>query len=165
MKLLEEQLWDYIDGLCTAEEAHAIQLRLLNEPETAQLYQQILSLSKGLQTLEPDQPSLSFSRNVMAQIAMEPAPITLRTHINKTIVYLVGAILVLLPLACLIYAFQTGTAGTDNINLPSLPTIPSDRLLSSTALKIFVLTDIVLGLLYIDSLLRKKIKDTKKAAF
>lgn len=155
----EEQLWNYIDGFCTSSEKAEIEARLAIDVEFHRLYVQLTEVNKQLSThLEIDEPSMSFTRNVMEQIQGEIAPVKLKTKVDNRIIYAIGGFFSLTLLAALIYAFATATSNF-TFKMPSI-SLEADiqSLLTLTALKIFLFVDAVLLLIYFDSYLRRKSK-------
>lgn len=155
----EEQLWNYIDGFCTNLEKAEIEARLKADEAFQQLYRQLLEVNKQLAIhLEIDEPSMSFTRNVMEQVQQEIAPVKLKTKVDKRIIYAIGGFFSLTLLAVLIYAFATITP---NFTL-AMPNIKLETEMQSlftfTTLKIFLFVDAVLLLIYFDSYLRKGLK-------
>jgi len=155
----EEQLWNYIDGFCTNTEKAEIEAKLATDTAFRQLYIQLLEVNKQLAThLEIDEPSMSFTRNIMEQVQHEIAPMKLKTKVDKRIIYVIGGFFSLTLLAVLVYAFATATPNF-TFEMPSI-NLETDiqPLLTLTALKIFLFVDAVLLLIYFDSYLRRKSK-------
>jgi hypothetical protein len=110
--------------------------------------------------LEEDEPSMSFTRNVMDQVKHELKPVALKTKVDNRIIYAIGGFFVTALLGILGYAFATADfkLKLHAINLNS----GIDRYINTPVLGIFVLLNAVLLLIYLDSYFRKDLKKTGK---
>ena len=156
MKSIEEKLWDYIDGTCTADEQKAISLLIETDKAYKDKYNELLQLNNEFVNMELDEPSMPFTYNVMEAIRAEQAQTPLKATINTYITKGIAAFFVLL-IAGLLIAFLTtmdwsaGTETADSLKLPEL-----SSLLNSKVLTIFLFFDTVIGLLFLDTYLRKR---------
>lgn len=156
MNTIEEQLWNYIDNSCTPKEREAIEAKLAVDAAYQQLYQELLLVNSHLDKLELDEPSMSFTRNVMEQVKLEPKPVVLKTKVDQRIIAFIGGFFVLSILAILVVAVANSKISF-NVNWPKFDwAADTSKLLNPTFLKAFLLFDVVLALIYADSLLRKK---------
>lgn len=161
MDTLETQLWDYIDGVLAPQDAENLYQRILMEPKTGKLYQELMALSLQLQGIKADEPSMSFSRNVMDKIGTELPPIALTTHIDKRIIFSVAALFIISLTIVFIYTLAN-TSFQTTMNIPSLEIIKFGNLSSGLALKAFLFIDVLLALFCIDAVLRQNLNATKK---
>ncbi|RZL50914.1 MAG: hypothetical protein EOP00_01930 [Pedobacter sp.] len=156
MNTIEEQLWNYIDGNCTVEEKAEIEIKLVVNVQYHKVYQELLAVNAELNKLDFEEPSMSFTRNVMEQVNLELKPVALKTKVDNRIVYAIMGFFILAILAIFGYAIATSdltfTSPFSKINFQ----LDTSKILNPTVLQIFVMVDVVLGLLYIDSLLRRK---------
>ena len=156
MKSIEEKLWDYIDGTCTTDEQKAISLLIETDKAYKDKYDELLQLNNEFVNMELDEPSMPFTYNVMEAIRAEQAQKPLKATINTYIIKGIAAFFVLLIIGLLI-AFLTTmdwSAGTETANSLKLPKL--DSLLNSRVLTIFLFFDTVIGLLFLDTYLRKR---------
>lgn len=155
----EEQLWDYIDGLSSETERAEIAAKLATEEKFHQLYVQLLEVNQQLTThLEIDEPSMSFTRNVMEQVHHEIAPVKLKTKVDHRIIYAIGGFFTLALLSILVYATITASADL-TMKMPTLDLENKfDGLMNATVVRIFLFINAVLLLIYLDSYLRKGMK-------
>lgn len=156
MKSIEEKLWDYIDGTCTTDEQKAISLLIETDKAYQDKYHELLQLNSEFNCMELDEPSMPFAYNVMEAIRAEQAQKPLKTSINTYIIKGIAAFFVLVIAGMLIAFFATTdwSAGTETANSLNLPDFNS--LLNSKVLTIFLFLDTVIGLLFLDTYLRKR---------
>jgi hypothetical protein len=157
MNTIEEQIWDYIDGNCRAEEKQMIAAKIASDESYSMLYQELLLVNKQLNQIDMDEPSMAFNRKILDMIDNERAPVSLKTKVDRRIIYLIGGIFIFLMAAILIYAvshtvltfsgMQTQMRSM-NLNLSAYS--------NPVLIKVFLFTDLLLGFLYFDSFLRRK---------
>ncbi len=154
MNTIEEQLWDYIDGNCKPEEKLLIEEKIRVNQEYHRTYEELILVNKELSNLNLDEPSMSFTRNVMEQVELEIKPVTLKTKVDQRIIYAIGSFFTVSLLCIFGYAIATSKA---DFNLPKIDfSFDSSKLFNPLYLQIFLMVDLVLGLLYLDSFLRKR---------
>lgn len=159
---IEDRLWDFIDGNCTEEEKSFIQQLVDTNMEWKAKYSELLEVHQLMQTsLELDEPSLRFRQNVMEEIAKyQIAPAT-RTYINKNIIRGIGAFFVIMVIGFFISGFAQVNWADDGTgtNLP-LDMLQRDwsKFFTGTYTNIFLMVNIVLGLILLDMYLGKKKK-------
>ncbi|MEJ5993705.1 hypothetical protein WG904_04665 [Pedobacter sp. Du54] len=154
MITIEEQLWSYIDGNCTAEEKIEIETKIAINIQYHTLYQELLKVNEELTKIDLEEPSMSFTRNVMEKVNLELKPVALKTKIDNRIIYSIGAFFAFSILGIFIYAIATSTASFD-FKMPTM-NFDAGKYINATTIQIFLLIDVALGLLYLDSLLRKR---------
>lgn len=91
MKSVEEQLWDYIDGTCSAEDQARITQLIQMDKAWQQQYEELLALNNEFRAIELDEPPMAFTYHVMEQIRAEEAAVPLKAGINKRVVWGVAA--------------------------------------------------------------------------
>ena len=159
MNNLEERLWNYIDGTCSAEEQRAIDILIAQDESVRSKYEELLALNSEFSKMEVDEPSMAFTYNVMEGIRAEIAQKPLKAGINKRIIIGIAGFFIVSILLLLIFALSTihiGTAGTslriaDSLKMPDLKS-----LVSAPVLKAFVFFDVVLALFLFDAYLRRR---------
>lgn len=78
MKPTEDLIWDYLDGLATADEGRQVETQLAEDTAFRELFLESQRLHSELQRLEPAVPSMRFAQNVLdklppvRQLAVEP---------------------------------------------------------------------------------------------
>ena len=161
---IETRLWEYIDGIANAEECSVIEELIASQQEWREKYQDLLSVNQQLQEqLELDAPSLRFTKNVMEEIGrMHIAPAT-RSYINKKIIYGIGGFFITLILGFIIYAIamvdwnssgSTGGFEWDRIDFSGV--------FNNQFVNIFMMVNIVLGLMLFDRYLTEQKKQWRK---
>ena len=161
MEALETQLWDFIDGVMDPRDAEYLHQRILIEPETAQLYQKLMALSIQLKAIENDEPSMSFSRNVMDKIATELPPVKMKTQIDHRIIFAVTALFIVSLITMFAFTLENASFQT-YFSIPNIKMIDFSSMPTGIAMKVFLFINIVLALICLDTLFRQKLRATKK---
>ena len=166
---MEERLWSYIDGLGAAEERSAIEQLLDSNVEWQSKYRELLDVHQLLQQTELEEPSLRFTRNVMEGIAkFQIAPAT-RNYINRKIIYALGGFFITMIVGFLIYGFAqvdwSTAAANNNTVLPvDFSKLDFSKFFNNTYVNVFMMMNIVLGLMLLDRYLTKKKNDSLPSA-
>lgn len=157
MKTIDEEIWDYLDGNMGAGEKAETAAKINSDPLYQQTYTELLQVQHLLQQNSPEEPSLSFTRNVMEQVKLEIAPVALKTRVNHKVIYAISAFFLLSILCLFIYALAGSNFSEENFKMPSIRiAIDIDSALKSTSLRLFLFIDLVLALIYLDGFLRQK---------
>lgn len=163
---MEDRLWDFIDGTCEEKEKSFIQQLIDSNLEWKAKYQELLEVHTLMQTsLELDEPSLRFRQNVMEEIAKyQIAPAT-KSYINKNIIRGIGAFFIIMLLGFLISGFAqvNWSEPSSGSSLPvNFDSLDFSRFFNNTYTSIFLMINIVLGLVLLDMYLGKKKKQLEK---
>ena len=156
MNTIEQQLWDYIDGNLDAAEAKSIEEKINTNAEIKLQYEELLSLNIAFGKIELDEPSMSFTRNVMESVSLAPAPVALKTKVNTRIIYGIGGFFILSLVTLLGYALFNIDFTTTDFDLKLNADFNWEKYISPTVLYSFLFADLVIGLIFIDYLLRKQ---------
>jgi len=156
MNTIEQQLWDYIDGNLDATEAKSIEEKIRTNAEIKLQYEELLSLNIAFGKIELDEPSMSFTRNVIESISLAPAPVALKTKVNTRIIYGIVGFFILSLVALFGYALFNLDFKTTDFDLKLNADFNWEKYISPTVLYIFLFADLVIGLIFMDYLLRKK---------
>lgn len=159
---MEERLWDYIDGSCPEAERSFIEELIQSRQEWREKYQELLGLHQMLSNdIELEEPSMRFTRNVMEEIGrLQIAPAT-RSYIDKKVIWGIGLFFLIMIAGLLIYTIGqiNWTADNPNINLPvNLNEFDWNKVFNNTYTTIFMMVNVVLGLMLLDMYLGKKKK-------
>jgi hypothetical protein len=164
-KQIEQRLWDYIDGVCTAREKSTIEQLLASNQEWKQKYHALLEAHTLLQSAELEGPSMRFTKNVMEEIAKHHIAPATKTYINKKIIWGLGMFFLTLLVSFLVYGFgQMDWSAGDNTPLPvDISKWDISKFFSNTYVNAFMMINVVLGLFLLDNYLSSKRKKFQKA--
>jgi hypothetical protein len=164
--IIEERLWNYIDGNLPAAERSVIE-KLLQSDATWQLkYSELLEVNKILRNSELDAPSMRFTKNVMEEIAkLHIGPAT-RTYINNRIIWAIGLFFIMMIIGFLIYGFGqvNWSEGESKSFLDKVNKVDIGKFFNNTWVNVFMMINVVLGLFLLDNYLGNKRKAFKKEA-
>ena len=160
---MEDRLWNYIDGTCTAEEKLFIEQLIATNQEWKAKYNELLEVHKLMHDhLELEEPSMRFTQNVMEEIGKYQIAPAAKSYINKRIIWGIGSFFVLTILGFLIYAFSQiswSAASPGSGSLPfNIDKIDFSKIYNSTWANIFMMVNVVLGLMLLDMYLGRKKK-------
>ncbi|UKT63485.1 anti-sigma factor family protein [Pedobacter mucosus] len=157
MNTIEEQLWDYIDGNLSETEAGVIEAEILNNVEFKAKYEELSKLNLAFQKLDLDEPSMSFTRNIMENIALLPAPVAMKTKVDTRIIYSIGGFFILSLLALFGYTVYDANLSWSSFNVAQKFTLEIDHLITPLTTNVFLFMDLILCLVLMDYVLRKKV--------
>jgi hypothetical protein len=107
-------------------------------------------LDELFKTLELEQPSMSFSRNVMDRVKLEIPPVALKTKVDSKVIYGIAAIFICSIAAIFAYVIVNADLSYSlpkiNVNLESAV----QATLTSGVLKGFLFADAVIALILFD---------------
>ncbi len=159
---MEDRLWDYIDGNGTATERSFVE-QLIATQETWRIrYHELLEMQQLVHTaFELDEPSLRFSQNVMEEIARHQIAPATKTYINKKIIYGIGLFFLVMVVGLLGYGLSqvswSGTGSTRTLPVTyDISKIDFSKFLNNTSASIFMIINVVIGLMLLDMYLGKK---------
>jgi hypothetical protein len=161
---MEYRLWEYIDGTCTAEEKQFIDQLIASNNEWRAKYEELLEVHALMHDhLELDEPSMRFTQNVMEEISKYQIAPAAKSYINKRIIWGIGAFFLLTIAGFLIFTctqINWSAAGSNSSNsLPfKIDKIDFSKIYNSTYANIFIMVNVVLGLMLLDMYLGRKKK-------
>jgi hypothetical protein len=158
MNSMEEKLWNYIDGSCTADEQKAIALLIERDEMYRLKYNELLQLNQEFASIELDEPPMAFTYNVMENIRAEHAQKPLKAAIDKRIIWGISAFFILTMAALILYALSLiNWSGESNFKMPGQLNVAQVKsYFSGPLVKGFLFFDVVMGLFLLDHLLRNK---------
>jgi len=161
MNMIEEKLWNYIDGTCSDEDRKAIDILIAQDEVYRRKYEELLALNQEFSKMELDEPPMAFTYNVMEAIRAGHAQQPLKAGINKRIIKVISGFFILSIGLLLILAISNVHLGNSSANisvhLPDTLRLPDIKnYLSKPVLEGFLFFDIVLGLFLFDAWLRRK---------
>ena len=157
--IVEQRIWNYIDGSCSPEEQKRIEDLIKTDPEYRNAYLELLEVNKLLTENNMEAPSMSFTRNVMEKIKTEPVPRSIKTLVDKRIINAITIFFLVSISAVLIFMllqvdWQLQPEGDWTVRLPEMQLSASAK---DWITKGFLFLDIVIALYGVDFLLRKKL--------
>lgn len=157
---MEERLWEYIDGLGTAQERSVIEELIAADAAWRAKYGELLEVHQLLDSSELDEPSLRFTRNVMDEIARQQIAPATQSYINKNIIRGLTFFFVAMIIGFLIYGFgQIDWAVKDNSPVPiDLSRIDYSKFFNNNLVNAFMMLNVILGLFLLDRYLANKRK-------
>jgi preprotein translocase subunit Sss1 len=163
---MEESLWNFIDGTISASEKIVVEKLLQTDADWKAKYGELLQVNELLQSSELEAPSLRFSKNVMEQISkLHIAPAT-KSYINKKVIWGIGLFFVTMIVGFLIYGigqidFSSGEEVSWSKNISK---IDFSKIFSNTWVNAFMMINVILGLVLLDSYFTNKRKEFRKEA-
>ncbi|KQR71931.1 hypothetical protein [Pedobacter sp. Leaf176] len=156
MNTIEQQLWEYIDGNLNEAQRKNIEEKIKIDISVKLQYEELLNLNLAFGEMVLDEPSMSFTRNVMAEVGLQPAPVSLKTKVDNRIIFGIAAFFVLSISAILGYILYNTTFSMPDFSRYFV-NLNVEKILGTAYLYIFLGVDLILGLIFIDYILRKKI--------
>jgi hypothetical protein len=158
---MEETLWGYIDGSCTAAEKTEVEQLIASQSEWRQKHQELLNIHQLLNShLELEEPSMRFRQNIMEAITKHHIAPATKTYIDKKIIYGIGAFFIAMISGLLIYALSQINWTSSGTNISTMPydfnKISWGKIFNSSYTMIFLAVNMVLGLMLFDMYLGKK---------
>lgn len=101
----DNRLWDYIDGVCTPDEAKEIALLVAGNTDWKLRYETLLQLHLQLQQTEPAHPSMRFTQNIMDEITALPVPGKIKVKVNTKAIRVIATAAFIISLLILVYSF------------------------------------------------------------
>ncbi|MCZ4224159.1 anti-sigma factor family protein [Pedobacter rhodius] len=159
MNTIEQQLWDYIDGNLNETQRKSIEEKIESDLSVKLQYEELLNLNIAFGEMELDAPSMSFTRNVMEEVALQPVPISLKTKVDNRIIFGIAAFFILAILSILGYILYNTTFSMPDFSKYFSVNLNVEKLLTPTTLYIFLGVDLILGLIFMDYVFRKKLNN------
>jgi len=165
---IEVRLWEYIDGLAKADERSAIEKLVQENAEWKARYQELLEIHQSLNLIELEQPSLRFTKNVMEEIARLQIAPAAKQYINSKIIWGIGGFFITVIVSFLVYGLaQIDWSTSQSVNTGVLDKITDadyTKVFNNTFVNVFIMLNVVLGLMLFDRYLNDKKKKLMKEA-
>ena len=163
---IDSRLWDYIDGQTSAEEKSAIEKLLETNQQWKDKHRELLELHQFMQSSVLEEPSMRFTKNVMEEIAKYHIAPATKSYINNKIIWGLGTFFIVMIIGFLIYGFgQVDWSAPDDSKLPiDLSKIDLSRFFNNTYVNVFMMINVVLGLMLLDRYLASKKRKIEKEA-
>jgi hypothetical protein len=155
---IEMQLWEYLDGACTIDDMSRISVLIVRDPLWKAKFEELAALHNSLgDSLELEQPSLRFTQNVMDAVATTHVATATKKYINKGIIRSIAALFGIMLTAILGYAIANSKKSPSNLlTRLNLKDIDFSALFNSPAFNIIIAINVVIGLVFLDAILRRK---------
>ena len=109
---IEAKIWDYIDGNLTVDDKSFVENLVRTNQAWKEKYAELLQVHSLMQeSFELDEPSMSFTRNVMEEITRLQITPASKKYLNQKIIWGVGGFFILTLIGFLIYAFSQANDG------------------------------------------------------
>jgi hypothetical protein len=163
---IEETLWNYIDGTMDDSQLAFVEELIRTNNDWRLKYAELMEVHQLMQDdIELEQPSLRFTQNVMEEISRLYITPATRNYINKNVIWGIAIFFIATIVGLLGYAF-----GQIDWSQPASGAVPDmsmnnvnwSQFFSSTYMNVFIMVNIVLGLMLLDMYLRKQ-KEKLKA--
>jgi len=165
---IEVKLWEYIDGQAKADERTAIEKLVQENAEWKAKYQELLEIHQSLNLIELEQPSLRFTKNVMEEIARLQIAPAAKQYINSKIIWGIGGFFITVIVSFLVYGLaQIDWSTSQSVNTGVLDKITEadySKVFNNTFVNVFLMLNVVLGLMLFDRYLNDKKKKLIKEA-
>lgn len=155
---IEMLLWNFIDGNCNEAEHRRIADLITGDTEWKRKFEELSALHQNIHP-ELEQPSMRFTKNVMEAVAKTQVAPATKKYINPYIVRGIAVLFIIPILAVLVYAlFTTNWNTVTSVSLIGFDTskLHLHNLFNSNVVYTFILINIMLGLLFMDGILRRK---------
>lgn len=162
---VEQFVWDYIDGLSTADEKAMVERLLQTDSRWRSVYEELLRVRSEIREADLlDQPSMRFTRNVMDEVSKYAIAPPAQSYINKKIIYGIAAFFILSIVGLLGYGISqmdlgSGSGSGTGMGIDfSKWTLDSSSILNSSVIYGFMFLNVVGGLALLDTYLKRDIR-------
>ena len=158
---IEEKLWSYIDGTTSGEEHEFIHKLVQTNSEWKTKYAELMEVHEIMKAnIDLEHPSLRFTQNVMEEISRLYITPATRNYINKNVIWGIGIFFLTTILGLIAYTLGqidwSAPSGSGNIPEFNMRTVNWGSMFNSTYVNVFIMVNIVLGLMLLDMYLTKK---------
>ena len=157
---METRLWEYIDGISEETEKSRIEQLIRDNAAWRAKYSELLEVHQMLDLTELEQPSLRFTKNVMEEIAKYNIAPATKSYINNKIIWGIGLFFITLIAGLVVYSiaqvdWSVGSDSKSPIGV-DFTQVDYSAIFSNTFVNIFMMANIILGLMLLDRVLAKK---------
>ncbi|MBS1577463.1 MAG: hypothetical protein JST09_19350 [Bacteroidetes bacterium] len=168
---IETRLWDYIDGVCSAEEKSVIEMLVQENIEWREKYHELLDMHQLMHSSDLETPSMRFTKNVMEEISRHQIAPAAKTYIDKRVIWGITIFFITMIVAFLVYGFgqidwssSSGNGTIDKYVNENLDKVNVSRFFTGTYMTVFMMINVILGLMLLDRYLANKRKQFNKEA-
>jgi len=164
---IEIRLWAYIDGFSSGDERSAVEKLIAENAEWRAKYHEQLQVHQSLSLAELEQPSLRFSKNVMEEIARLHINPAAKQYINTKIIWGIAAFFITIIVGFLVFGFSqidwSSSTKVESSLLNRVAEADYSKMFNNTFVNVFMMLNIVLGLMLLDRYLNNKKKLMEEA--
>ena len=167
---IESRLWEYIDGLSADAEKTMVGQLIQSNKTWKEKYHELLEVHQLMQSSELEAPSMRFTKNVMEGISKLHIAPAAKTYIDKKVIWGITIFFFTLIGIFLIYGFgqvdwsSPGTGTIDKYVNENLDKVDYTRFFNNTYMTVFMMLNVILGLMLLDRYLANKRKHFSKEA-
>lgn len=170
---MESHLWEYIDGLSADADKSVIGQLIQTNREWKAKYHELLEVHQLMQSSELEAPSMRFTKNVMEEISKLHIAPAAKTYIDKKVIWGIAIFFFTLIGVFIIYGLGqvdwSSTPGSSNSTISkyvneNLNKVDYSRYFNSTYITVFMMLNVILGLMLLDRYLANKRKQYSKEA-
>ncbi|MCW3090098.1 MAG: hypothetical protein JWP81_1167 [Ferruginibacter sp.] len=159
-KNIATDLWNYIDGNLSDKELLRVKNLLQEDEAWNSHYKRLLQLDILMKDeLSMEEPSMRFTKNIMEQIKDLPVAPATKNYINAKIIFSIAFFFMLLIAGLLIYSFaQVNWSAPSSSSSSFIELFKPDprKYFTPQAMHVFLMIDVVLGLMFLDRFLNRK---------
>lgn len=158
--LIEQQIWEYIDGTCSHDDRLRINKLIQNDKQWQQLFNELCilnnNISNSLQLIENQKEFSDSVLNAIEGQSTAAAPID--RYINKNIIRAIAVLLSACMVTAIIYIASATHIVTEGIVAQkfSLPSFQIPHISGTYIWKVAIGINVILGLLMLDTILRTR---------
>lgn len=163
---IEETLWNYIDGTMEEKDLLFVEELIRTNLEWRTKYSELMEVHQLMQDdVDLEQPSMRFTQNVMEEISRLYITPATRNYINKNVIWGIGIFFLTTIFGLLIYGLgqvdwtQPSTGAVPEMEMPF---VDWNRIFSGTYINVFIMVNIILGLMLLDMYLNNKKKSLEQ---
>ena len=164
---MEIRLWEYIDGLSTASEKTVVESLIQTHLEWKHKYRELLEVHQLMYASELEAPSMRFTKNVMEEITKYQIAPAAKTYIDKRVIWGIAIFFFAMIAGLLVYGFgQINWTSSDGSldKYISLDKIDYSKFFNNTYMNVFMMMNVILGLVLLDRWLANRRKKFSKEA-
>jgi hypothetical protein len=158
-------LWEFIDGSCNESEKTAIEKLIAENIEWKAKYHELLEVHQLIGATDLDAPSMRFTKNVMEEIAKNHIAPATNQYINNKIIWGIAAFFITVIVSFVIYGFSQVDWSVPQGKTFAIPDMDFSAMFNNTYVNVFMMINVILGLMLFDRYLEDRKKQFKKQAF
>lgn len=155
---IERQLWEYLDNTCSEKDRIRIATLLRTDTTWKTLYDELHVLHNAIAAMEPNEPSLRFTKNVMEATSEARVAPRIEKYLNRKVIIAITVFFIVSLGSMLLYTLVHANRHASDVATPS-PMIGTAFFISPVLLQASMYACTLALLAFIDSLLRKARKN------